>query len=335
MESKTQSENDITSDAFLNKGVGVRAVVGITCSLSIMGAALVILSYICFKSVRSKARELLVHLSLMDFGVAVANLVGVAFYLDRFYSDTVPTKNVILPVSINTTDSDQSPKDVIQNLCTAQAFFSIYFTLGSVLWTLSLALYLYFALVHYKNQQARYFLWLAYAVCWVLPFFLTLWLVLTDRLGYSPYNSSGWCSLVLTDPVTLKNDIFVAIFGYDLWIYTAMILVLILYLAVKAFLKIQVKLQFWHAISLCTYIYMQIYLFVIHVAHTVEPPNNGHIGTFQLSLVVRLFSSRRSIYTQNVQLVHFCLSIIGGCPYLGMSFIGGSTVFFFSFYYAV
>ena len=40
---------------------------------------------------------------------------------------------------------------------------------------------------------------------------------------------------------------------------------------------------------------------------TVEPPNNGHIGPFQLSLVERLSSSRRSIYTQNV---HFCLAII-------------------------
>ena len=57
----------------------------------------------------------------------------------------------------------------------------------------------------------------------------------------------------------------------------------------------------------------------------MEPLNTGHIGTFQLPLE-RLSSSRRSIYTQNVQLVHFCLSIIGGCPYLGVSFIGGSTV---------
>ena len=44
----------------------------------------------------------------------------------------------------------------------------------------------------------------------------------------------------------------------------------------------------------------------------MEPPNKGHIGTFQLSLVERLSSSRRSIYTQNVQLVHFCLSFIRG-----------------------
>ena len=48
------------------------------------------------------------------------------------------------------------------------------------------------------------------------------------------------------------------------------------------------------------------------VIATVEPPNNGYIGTFQLSLVERLSSSRRSIYSQNVQLVHFCLSFIGG-----------------------
>ena len=58
----------------------------------------------------------------------------------------------------------------------------------------------------------------------------------------------------------------------------------------------------------------------------VEPLNKGHIGMFQLSLVERLSPSWRSIYTQSVQLVHFCLSIIGGCPYLRMSLIGGSTV---------
>ena len=51
-----------------------------------------------------------------------------------------------------------------------------------------------------------------------------------------------------------------------------------------------------------------------------------HIGTFQLSLIERLSSSRRSIYTQNVELVHFSLSVIGGCLYVGVSFIGGSTV---------
>ena len=51
--------------------------------------------------------------------------------------------------------------------------------------------------------------------------------------------------------------------------------------------------------------------------YIVEHLNNGHIGTFQLSLVERLSSSWRSIYTQNVQFVHFCLPIIGGCPYLG------------------
>ena len=54
----------------------------------------------------------------------------------------------------------------------------------------------------------------------------------------------------------------------------------------------------------------------------MEPPNSGHIGTFQLSLVNRLSLFRRLIYTQNVQLVHF----VGGCPYLAVSFIGDSTV---------
>jgi len=54
----------------------VRIVAGVTCGLSMIGSLAIILSYIFIRSVRSKARELLVHLSIMDLTFTSANLIG-------------------------------------------------------------------------------------------------------------------------------------------------------------------------------------------------------------------------------------------------------------------
>ena len=77
------------ADAFLVKQTGERTVVGITCGLSAVGAMLIFLSYVCFKKRRTRTREILVHISVMDFGVALANLIGDVVYFDRFYPAAV------------------------------------------------------------------------------------------------------------------------------------------------------------------------------------------------------------------------------------------------------
>ena len=219
-------ENGNTTE-FLTKGLPIRLVVGITCFLSIVGATLIILSYACFKSLRTKSREILLHLSLMDLGVAAANFIGDVVYFDQFYH--IKNNTLIGPIS------------TVQNLCKAQAFFAIYFTLGSVLWTISLAVYLYFLLVHRTTHNAKYFLYFSYVFCWGMPFFIALWLVLTGRLGYSPYNSAGWCSMIAVKPKTQSKDYFAVVMGYDLWIYLAMVLVPVMYCSVRWFLREEVS----------------------------------------------------------------------------------------------
>lgn len=230
---------NISSNAndFLKKDDAVRAVVGAACSLSILGSLLIVLSYVCFKSLRTKARLILVHISAMDFGVAVANLIGLCVYFDHFYevvpnaqySERVPSSYVVPP------DKD------IQRLCVAQAFFAVYFTLGSVSWTVFLSLYLYFALVYYDRRLGGVFLVVAHVFSYGMPMLISLWLAMTERLGYSPYNSSGWCAIILVDPATQKTDIYTAIMGYDLWIYLTFILVPIVYLSLKGYLQEQVS----------------------------------------------------------------------------------------------
>ena len=215
---------------FLTKGDAVRAVVGVTCGLSIVGATLIVLSYTCFKNLRTKARRILVHLSIMDFGVATANMVGVLVYFDGYYS-VISRGNGSVSLIV------MPPSAEIENLCITQAFFAVYFTLGSILWTICLAIYLYFTLVFYDKKHGQYFERFAYVFSYGLPLLVSLWLVLTEKLGYSPYNSAGWCALILVDPATHKRDIYTAILGYDLWIYLTLTLVPLVYLSLKGYVN--------------------------------------------------------------------------------------------------
>ena len=205
---------------FLMKGKGLRVVVGLVCALSILGSLLIVLAYILFKSRRSRTREILVNISLMDFGVALSNLIGLSVYFDKYFYKY-----------------DSHPPSYIVGLCKTQTFFAAFCTYGSVFWTIILAAYIYLLLMQYSKRKMLYFLIGCYIVSYGLSMLLTLWLMFTERLGFSPYDSAGWCSLIDYDLVSHKTDIFVAFFAYDFWIYLAFILIPMFYLATRYYVK--------------------------------------------------------------------------------------------------
>ena len=240
---------------YWSKGPPFRIIVGLACCLSIIGTLLIIISYACFKSLRSRARLVLVHLSLMDFGVSVANLVGNLIYFDGYYIDRISTAN---PASSPTGENHEKvtnsvcevyhqPESIaIQRLCTAQAFLAHYFTYSSVLWTINLAVFIYFIIVHHRSSYySKVSLRISYFFCYGIPILLCLWLLCTHRLGYSPQNGL-WCSILLEKPGGLGKDTYAAFFGYDLWIYLAFIVVPIFFVAVNLFIRDKVCL---HVIS--------------------------------------------------------------------------------------
>lgn len=217
----------INGSAFEDKNLGIRTVVGITCGLSIIGSLLIILSYIIHKKNRTKSREILVHISLMDLGVGLSNLIGVLVYYDQFYSYS--------------DDGFYEAQVYIDNLCKTQAFFAAYCSLGSIFWTTALAGYLYIAILYHQNPKfSVYFLRFCYFLCYGLAFTISIWLVLSHKLGYSPFDSSGWCSLIVKDPVSGKSNLFVVVFAYDLWMYFAIFLIIVFYIAIRSFLSNQV-----------------------------------------------------------------------------------------------
>jgi len=139
----------------------------------------------------------------------------------------------------------------IEALCKTQAFFAGYTTLGSVFWTVSLITYLYLRIVHSHTKHAQKFLLFCYGFCYGFPLFVMLWLVLAGHLGFSPYNSSGWCTLITIDTTHGADkpiNIYIAFFGSELWIYLAIFIIVILYISVRLFVYRKVSICFMKVI---------------------------------------------------------------------------------------
>ena len=197
----------------------VQAVVGITCVLSMFGAILIILSYLLIKEIRTKAREILVHLSLMDFMVAAANFVGVTVNFDQYAHLSNHTYTV-------------------DCLCVTQASFAMYGTLGSILWTIAIAVYIYFRIMFDKKPVARRAVYVFYVICYGLPLIMTLWYSIDKKLSYSRFGGSGWCSLVLKHSKYVYS--FDALLGNDMWLYLTIFLVSVIFVSLHFYLRFEV-----------------------------------------------------------------------------------------------
>lgn len=237
-----------TSTPFTKK-LCVRIIVTVTCVLSMLGASLIILSFVCCRDLRSKGRQILVNISIMDFGVGMFNLAGA--YFDGHFNQRPCSNCTTYPISIYTPSHctgmygeyvfcPDSP--IWQYLCLSQACLSAFCTFGSILWTNSLCFYLYFRIAHSGTKVAYRSLYMSYVLCYGIPLLLTLWLALSGRFGYSPYESSGWCSIILMNPMTKQRDIYASVFGYNLWILLTFVFVPLLSCSVHMNVKNKVRL---------------------------------------------------------------------------------------------
>lgn len=205
--------------------LSLQVICGIVCVLSILGSLAIVVTYALLKEIRSKARELLVHISLMDFMYTIANLVGLMIpYRDH------------LPASCNGSYCGKDHK-TYSNVCQTQAFLALYGTIGSVLWTLALAVYLYYRTVSRDVTVTRRLVIVLYIVCYALPLYVSLWLLLDGHMGY-PHNAlsgAGWCS------INDDADDLVVLMSYDIWIWLGIIVLIPLYLVIHVHIRHQVS----------------------------------------------------------------------------------------------
>ena len=193
----------------------MRIVTGVTCVLSILGSLSIVLSYFLIPSIRTRVREILVHLSLMDFTYALANLIGISVNFDQYHG------------------KNNTAMDV---LCKIQGSFAMYGTESSVYWTVCLAVYIYLALMFEGRRFARSSMYGFYVICYGIPLLETVWFAVTGKLGYSKLGGSGWCSLILYGEDGRRLP-FNSIFGNDLSIYVTFILILVMFVSLKFRMK--------------------------------------------------------------------------------------------------
>ena len=207
----------------------VRAVVGVTCILSMAGALLIIFYYARIKEIRTTTLKILLHLSILDFVVALGNSIGVFVNFDQYLFDH--------------TNLSAQHYEVVNGACKAQAFVSVYGMISSTLWTNCMAAYIYFNIISVQTMEKFAIVhavvrpWSTYALYGLnygLPLLVCLWLLLTGKLGYSPYAGyHGWCSVINYDTDTGEWYPLVTVFSNDVWVYLTMIIVTLTYVSLN------------------------------------------------------------------------------------------------------
>lgn len=147
--------------------LAIKVTAGLTSILSISGASLIIFTYIAFRKLRTKARQLLVSISIADIIVAGSHFVGLFVNFERFVYNG--TSNI----------SNSDP------LCVSQAAFSMFGTLASFLLTLAIGVYLTGLLITKKPGVWQKSIPVIYIVCWGIPATMIIPIAVKKYYGFT------------------------------------------------------------------------------------------------------------------------------------------------------
>ena len=195
-----------------------KVAISFTSVLSIIGASFIILSYVAFPKIRTRARQFLVNLSVADLILALSSLIGAIVYYGNGKLQQA------------TQDSD-----TLQQLCAAQAAFVVFGVLSTMFWTVAVAFYLCTLAV--CNRQPSVLVVALYAVCWGVPGVLTIWLGVSDHLGLDPGATNGFCAII---PGNDTGPLIIVV-GYDMWLYLSFLLLPALYITLHYKMQVRTK----------------------------------------------------------------------------------------------
>ncbi|XP_037354845.1 G-protein coupled receptor 157 [Talpa occidentalis] len=179
-----------------------RAVVLLSCALSALGSGLLVATHALWPDLRSRARRLLLFLSLADLLSAASYFYGVL----RDFAD--------------------SSWD-----CVLQGALSTFANTSSFFWTVAIALYLYLSIVRAaQGPRASHLLWAFHIVSWGVPLAITAAAVALRKIGYDASDVSvGWCWIDLR----AEDRVLWMLLTGKLWELLAYVLLPLLYLLIR------------------------------------------------------------------------------------------------------
>ncbi|XP_036084215.1 solute carrier family 2, facilitated glucose transporter member 5 isoform X3 [Rousettus aegyptiacus] len=179
-----------------------RAVVLLSCVLSALGSGLLVATHALWPDLRSRARRLLLFLSLADLLSAASYFYGV---LQDF---TGPSWD-----------------------CVLQGALSTFANTSSFFWTVAIALYLYLSIVRAtRGPRAGHLLWTFHVVSWGVPLAITVAAVTLKKIGYDASDVSvGWCWIDLA----AEDRVLWMLLTGKLWELLAYVTLPVLYLLIR------------------------------------------------------------------------------------------------------
>lgn len=155
----------------------VKVLTGVTGPLSIAAACWIIVTYFLFKDLRTTARQLLVNLSIADILVAGSHFVGAMQNYERF-----------IPYYNNNSSIDTSRNDT---LCVSQAAVTMFSSISSFLWTMSIAIYMLTLTVSGNKKVLKWMVIIMYVVCWGVPIIFVIASGADKLLGFQYTGATG------------------------------------------------------------------------------------------------------------------------------------------------
>ena len=196
-----------------------------SCTLSVLGSLLIIYTYARWRDLRTGSRSIVTYLAIADLVTALGYLAGSANYIHH-YGDAEDTERC----------------RIFNAACQIQSFVTSTSSLCSFAWTLFLAVYLYLVIVRRKIVLANKLIPLFQVVAWAGPLLITLPLLITGKLGHSPYAASNWCFIKDYLPHDDRKYIcgelnyevmLLVLVGGKAWEIATYVLIIILYTAMK------------------------------------------------------------------------------------------------------
>ncbi|XP_045714959.1 G-protein coupled receptor 157 [Phyllostomus hastatus] len=178
-----------------------RAVVLLSCVLSALGSGLLVATHALWPDLRSRARRLLLFLSLADLLSAVSYFYGV---LQDFSGPSWD--------------------------CVLQGALSTFANTSSFFWTVAIALYLYLSIVRATRGHGGLLLWAFHVVSWGVPLTITVAAVILKKIGYDASDVSvGWCWIDLE----AEDHVLWMLLTGKLWEMLAYVTLPVLYLLIR------------------------------------------------------------------------------------------------------
>ena len=175
-------------------------VIFISAIVSMLGAALILLAYCTFKDLRKGvAQKIITLLALADIGTAVSFMLGkLNLFVYRHYHSDISE------------DNESSACLNFYMVCQIQAFLGVGFLISGYTWTAILAVHLFLATVLRHSSWIEKLLPLYNIVAWTLPIIVSLPLLLSGKLGYTPtFPATCYISAYATEHESSKVTLIV------------------------------------------------------------------------------------------------------------------------------